>query len=49
MSKGGKRLRCIKSIQAAKGAVAQRDAFGRQMTEANKAAAQAKVRMLNSQ
>jgi len=49
LSKGGKRLRCIKSIKAAKAEVAQRDAFGRQMTEMNKAEAQGKARILNAQ
>lgn len=34
-SKGGKRWRCIKSIQASKQGIAQRDAFGRQMTAMN--------------
>jgi len=29
-NKGNKRLRCIKSIEAAKVGIAQRDAFGRQ-------------------
>ncbi|MFA6313740.1 MAG: hypothetical protein WCV99_14965 [Sterolibacterium sp.] len=48
MTKGGKRMRCIKSIQAAKAEQARRDSFGRQMTEANKAANQAKMRILNS-
>lgn len=48
MTKGGKRMRCIKSIQAARAEIAKRDAFGRQMTERNKAEAQAKMRMLNS-
>ena len=41
LTRGGKRLRCIKSIEAAKVAIDQRDAFGRQMTAINKAGAQA--------
>jgi hypothetical protein len=48
MTKGGKRMRCIKSIQAARAEIAKRDAFGRQMTERNRAEAQAKMRILNS-
>ena len=34
-SKGGKRWRCIKSIQATKQGIAARDAFGRQVTAMN--------------
>lgn len=45
-TKGGKRMRCVKSIAAAKAEIAQRDAFGRRMTENNKAEAQAKLRIL---
>lgn len=45
-TKGGKRRRCIKSIVAAKAEISQRDAFGRQMTEMNKASAQAVLRIL---
>jgi len=48
-TKGGKRRRCIKSIEATKAEIAQRDAFGQRMTEMNKAAAQAKQRILNPQ
>ncbi len=47
-TKGGMRRRCIKSIEASKAEIAQRDAFGRRMTEMNKASAQAKVKILNS-
>ena len=49
VTKGGKRMRCIKSITAAKAEIAQRDAFGRRMTEANKAEAQAKLRILKAE
>ena len=48
MTKGGKRMRCIKSIEAAKRDRQAREAFGRQMTEKNKAAAQANARITNS-
>ncbi len=34
-SKGGKKWRCIKSIQATKQGIAARDAFGRQVTAMN--------------
>ncbi len=34
-SKGGKRWRCIKSIEATKQGIAARDAFGRQVTAMN--------------
>lgn len=34
-TKGGKRWRCIKSIQATKRDVAQRDAFGKEITAIN--------------
>ncbi|CAG4882326.1 conserved protein of unknown function [Georgfuchsia toluolica] len=46
VTKTGKRWRCLKSIQATKAGIAQRDAFGRVVTETNKAEAQAKVRIL---
>lgn len=46
VTKTGKRWRCLKSIQATKAGIAQRDAFGRDVTEINKAEAQAKVRIL---
>ena len=48
-TKGGKRWRCIKSIEATKRSVAEREAFGRQMTAINKAEAQSKARILNGQ
>jgi len=36
-TKGGKRWRCIKSIEATKRSVAEREAFGRQMTAKHRA------------
>ncbi len=49
MTKTGKRWRCIKSIEATKRSVAEREAFGKQMTAINKAEAQSKARILNGQ
>jgi hypothetical protein len=46
-AKNGKRWRCIKSIEATKVDIAQRDAFGRRVTEMHKAEAQAKMKFLN--
>ncbi len=43
-TKGGKRWRCIKSIEAAKRDRETREAFGRQMSAINKAQAQSKAR-----
>lgn len=43
LTKCGKRWRCIKSINAAKAGIADRDAFGRRITEINKAEAQAQL------
>jgi hypothetical protein len=48
-TKGGKRWRCIKSIEATKRSPEEREAFGRQMTAINKAEAQSKARILNGQ
>jgi len=45
-TKVGKKWRCLKSIKATKAGTAQRDAFGRRVTEINKAEAQAKLRIL---
>lgn len=45
-TKAGKKWRCLKSIEATKAGIAQRDAFGRGVTEINKAEAQAKLRIL---
>jgi len=47
-TKGGKRWRCIKSIEATKKAQAERDAFGQQVTANNKIEARSKAQaMLN--
>ncbi len=46
LTKGSKRWRCIKSIEATKNGPAERAAFGRQMTAINQAEAQAKARIL---
>ena len=43
-SKTGKRWRCIRSIELARSGPADREAFGRQMTAANKAEAEEKTR-----
>ena len=45
-TKGGKRWRCIKSIEATKRGKECREAFGRETTAINKAEAQAKMRAL---
>ena len=47
-TKGGKRWRCIKSIEATKRGMESREAFGRQQTAINKAEAQAKLRILSN-
>jgi hypothetical protein len=36
LTKGGKRWRCIKSIEAAKAEIGKRDAFGLQMSDVRK-------------
>ena len=43
-TKGGKKWRCIKSIEATKINSAQRDAFGKTVTMINKAEHQARVK-----
>ena len=43
-NKGFKRWRCIQSIEAAKQARAEREAFGRQITDNNKAEARNKLK-----
>jgi len=43
-TKGVKRWRCIKSIEATKRGTAERDAFGQRVSAINKAEAQAKIR-----
>jgi len=45
-TKGGKRWRCIKSIEATKQGREAREAFGRQMSAINKAEAESKARMM---
>ena len=45
-TKAGKRWRCIKSIEATKHGRSEREAFGRQVTEINKAEARSKVKAL---
>jgi hypothetical protein len=47
-TKGGKRWRCIKSIEATKKGRAEREAFGRRMTEANKEEQAAKLRIVRA-
>ena len=44
-TKGGKRWRCIKSIEAAKQSRKEREAFGRQTSALNKAEMQARLRV----
>jgi hypothetical protein len=44
VTRGGKRWRCIKSIEATKRGSASREAFGQRMTATNKAEAQAILR-----
>lgn len=46
VTKAGKKWRCLKSIEATKAGIAQRDAFGRRVSEINKAEAQAKLRII---
>ena len=46
VTKTGKRWRCLKSIEASRAAISQRDAFGRSVTQLNKAEAQAKLRVI---
>ena len=45
-TKGARRWRCIKSIEAAKKGREAREAFGRQTTDTNKAEAQNKLKAL---
>ena len=48
VTKGGKRWRCIKSIEAARAGLEARNAFGQRMTEINKAETQSRQsRMVN--
>jgi len=48
VTKTDKRWRCLKSIEATKQGRAAREAYGRQMTETNKAEARSKARILNA-
>ena len=48
-TKTGKRWRCIKSIAAAKRDRAEREAFGREVSAINKAAAQSKAKRILNQ
>ncbi|MCX7155835.1 MAG: hypothetical protein NTW45_05255 [Rhodocyclales bacterium] len=43
-TKGGKRWRCIKSIEATKKSSSQRDAFGKTVTTINKSENQARIK-----
>lgn len=45
-TKGGKRWRCIKSIEATKRGTAERDAFGKQVTAVNSAEQRARSKAL---
>ncbi len=48
MTTMGKRWRCIRSIEATRQGRAAREAFGRTVTEMNKAESAAKARIINS-
>jgi hypothetical protein len=48
IQKGLKRWRCIKSIEATRKSRAEREAFGRSVTEMNKSEAASKARIVNS-
>lgn len=47
VTKTGKRWRCIKSIEATKKSQAEREAFGKRVSEINKAEASSKAKQLN--
>jgi hypothetical protein len=49
VTKTGSRWRCIKSIEATKKPQAEREAYGRQVSENNKAEAQSKARLILNQ
>ena len=49
VTKGGVRWRCIKSIQAAKKPVSERDAYGKQVSAANAEASAAKLRIIREE
>jgi hypothetical protein len=48
IQKGLKRWRCIKSIEATRKSRAEREAFGRSVTEMNKSEAASKARLVNA-
>ena len=45
-TKAGKKWRCVKSIEATKRGVAERDAWGKQVTEINSSAQRAKLKAI---
>jgi len=47
-TKGGRKWRCIKSIEASRQGRSEREAFGRQTTSINKAEMQAKLRIIKA-
>ena len=47
-TKNGKRWRCIKSIEAATGTEAERNAFGKAVRAKNRAEAQSRSRIMNA-
>jgi hypothetical protein len=47
MTSPGKRWRCIRSVEATRQGKAAREAFGRTVTEVNKAESAAKARIIN--
>ena len=47
--KSGTKWRCIKRIQASKKTAAERDAFGRQVSEANAKASAATLRIIRAE
>jgi len=48
LTRGGKRWRCIKTIESSKRGRAEREAFGRQVTAGNKADTQAQLRRMTN-
>lgn len=46
VGKAGKRWRCIKSIEATKVSTAERDAYGKKVTEANSAEQKSRMRLM---
>ncbi len=47
-TKAGKRWRCIRSIEATKQGQAAREAYGRQVSEMNKAESRSRAQRMNS-